>query len=176
MIGTPSGTPADTSTATSRTQGAMFNGRLGPTASPDGVPHTAPFGVRVDDAFALKGTPAYLTPNPEMTQESNAPRCVYPSRCKFFSIPCQFVQEPRGNNRRWGICDSTSCFHRCTRPLSQTPKTRAAERDNSSIHREYVSWSYSARTSKLHWTSQTLLLEYHNLRSKSTCRSGFNVT
>ena len=34
-----------------RTQGAMPNGRTDPTASPDGVPHTAPTGVKVHDAF-----------------------------------------------------------------------------------------------------------------------------
>src|SRR5258706_15875280 len=33
-----------------RTQGTLSNG---PTASPDGVPHTAPEGVTVHDAFPL---------------------------------------------------------------------------------------------------------------------------
>ena len=34
-----------------RTQGNMSNGQIGPTASPGGESHTAPFGVTVHEAF-----------------------------------------------------------------------------------------------------------------------------
>jgi len=40
-----------------RTQGALSNGRIDPTACPDGVPHTAPKGVTVHDAFPLLSHP-----------------------------------------------------------------------------------------------------------------------
>src|SRR5258706_8597453 len=40
-----------------RTQGALSNGRIDPTACPDGVPHTAPKAVTVNDAFPLPSPP-----------------------------------------------------------------------------------------------------------------------